>query len=136
MSTSISDPTIVCIPRSRILYRDGKADLEKKTTLLLAIEDSNFTAIRDHLAVDSTKDFLSSLTAIDQHATMFTRNANKNERYRPRNNNDTQTQAKGGDRYKKKNDNNNNYKKKQNFQMLPREVWALMPEEARKAFLE
>ncbi len=48
-----------------------KNDLEKKTTLLLAIEDTNYHAIRDNLAMDSDKSYLDSLAAIDQHATMF-----------------------------------------------------------------
>ncbi len=55
-----------------------KNDLEKKTTLLLAIEDSNYHAIRDNLAMDSDKDYLASLAAIDQHATMFITNNTQN----------------------------------------------------------
>ena len=52
-------------------------DLQKKTTLLLAIEDSNYYALRDTLAMDSTKDYLASMAAIDQHATMFMPDPNK-----------------------------------------------------------
>ena len=52
-------------------------DLHKKTTLLLAIEDSNYFALRDTLAMDQSKDYLASMAAIDQHATMFMPDPNK-----------------------------------------------------------
>ena len=38
---------------------------------MLALEDTNYHGVRDALAMDSSKDYLSCLSAIDQHATMF-----------------------------------------------------------------
>ena len=54
-----------------------KQDLEKKTILMLAIEDTSFFAVRDNLAMDPTKSFLDCLSAIDQHATMFAINTDR-----------------------------------------------------------
>ena len=56
-----------------------KQDLEKKTTLLLAIQDTNYFAIRDNLAMDPSRGFLDSLAAIDQHATMFVTSSSSNQ---------------------------------------------------------
>ena len=58
-----------------------KNDLEKKTTLLCAIEDPHYHSIRDHLAIDTTKTYDTCLVALDQHATMFmSRDKNANRR--------------------------------------------------------
>ena len=75
-----------------------KNDLEKKTTLLLAIEDSSYHALRDNLAMDSTKDYLSSLAALDQHATMFMHREKSGNRRLNKAERDKRNPGKGGGR--------------------------------------
>ena len=76
----------------------AKNDLEKKTTLLLAIEDDNYHSIRDNLAMDPSKDYHDSLAAIDQHATMFINTKTR------RNNKTTTQEEKSNDGSKEKKD--------------------------------
>ena len=52
-----------------------KTDLEKKTTLLMAIEDENYFSVRDNLAMDPNKTYFDALVAIEQHDTMFIRSS-------------------------------------------------------------
>ena len=65
----------------------AKNDLEKKTTLLDAIQDSQYFAIRDFLSIDATKDFQASMAALDQHAAMFSPNSTGSDRESRRLNN-------------------------------------------------
>ena len=56
-----------------------KKNLEEKTTLLQVIEDTNYHATRDTLALDSGKSYHDSLSAIDQHATMYIGTIKRNQ---------------------------------------------------------
>ena len=74
-----------------------KHDLEKKTTLLDAIQDSQYYAIRDILSIDGTKDFQASMAALDQHATMFSNNHSSNDNESRRLNRVEQENEEGND---------------------------------------
>ena len=119
-----------------------KQDLEKKTTLLLAIEDSNYFAIRDNLAMDPTRGFLESLAAIDQHATMFikapssssnqTRNLNAStsgadDKPEPRKNNKKKTRGRRV---------NNTQASDNSMVRVESSVWEKLPGEVRKFIAE
>ncbi len=123
-----------------------KNDLEKKTTLLLAIEDDNYHAIRDHLAMDSSKDYFASLAAIDQHATMFvnqqknTNRTNNNTNTRNNNNNQNSSEPRNGKKKKPKNKKRdasiNNITANQDKIHVEASVWEKLPGEVKKFIAE
>ena len=114
-----------------------KNDLEKKTTLLLAIEDSNFYSIRDTLAMDSSKDFLDALAAIDQHATMFIATEKKTNR---KVNSANKQQGRSKKENAKKNGKDNhrakNGTKQEKLPNIDQSVWEQLPGAVRKFIAE
>ena len=52
-----------------------KDDLEKKSKLLMAIQDSTFYAVRDLLSNDPSKTFEDCVVTLGQHNTMFVKPA-------------------------------------------------------------
>ena len=116
-----------------------KEDIEKKTMLLQAIIDPSFHSIRDTMAMDSTKDFMTCLTAIDQHATMFVnsqtkRNSKINNTSTDKKNNKKKNKGKTQSNNTRNVNNSNREDNKKKIHM-DREVWLSLPQEARTAII-
>ena len=103
------------------------------------LTDPDYHAIRDNLAMDPTKSFLNSLTAVDQHTTMFisTKNSRSNRRANPANKREKEKkEKKEKDRRKANAAKQDDKEKGEKLPGIEQDVWNKLPDAVKKHIAE